>query len=84
MSVDGGSIIVNRQGCSVVGIHSAIGVVFLMLQITFRNFRIFGGLHLEVQSSEPLGILGITPIKRLQVPVVQKLDSAIHRINSYP
>ena len=57
MSVYGGSVIVNRQGFSVVGIHSPIGVVFLMLRITFRNFRIFAGLQLGVQSSETVGDL---------------------------
>ena len=57
MNVYGGSVIVNRQGFSIAGIHSPIGVVFLMLRITFRNFRIFGGLQLGVQSSETVGDL---------------------------
>ena len=57
MSVHGDSVIVNRQGFSVVGIHSPTRVVFLMLRITFRNFRIFGGLQLAVQSSATVGDL---------------------------
>ena len=47
----------NRQGFSVVGIHSPIRVVFLMLRIACRNFRIFGGLQLGVPSSETVGDL---------------------------
>ena len=47
----------NRQGFSVVGIHSPIRVVFLMLRIAYRNFRIFGGLQLGVPSSETVGDL---------------------------